>query len=94
MSQGLLVEGALNNLKVSTIALKEPVKYLPDQRQFVDKLGKLETAEGGGRSKKYWGVADQDEQNSSTFIGVNFRYSEFGHDGIKQSQPPLTAQAL
>lgn len=32
MSQGLLVEGALNNLKVSTIALKEPVKYLPDQR--------------------------------------------------------------
>ena len=32
MSQGLLVEGALNNLKASNIILKEPVKYLPDQR--------------------------------------------------------------
>lgn len=50
----------------------------------MDKLGKIETADGG-RSKKYWGVADQDDQHSSTFMGVNFRYSEFGHDGIKQS---------
>jgi len=72
----VLVEGNLNNLKLSTLKFRPPQKYIPERRYYAQK------ATNDDARSTYSGMGNDNMQNFDTFSEMSlthgYRESQFG----------------